>query len=351
MGRNGPRALCNMSIPTALQELVYAEIRRAGRVTFARFMELVLYDPEWGYYRASRSVVGKSGDFVTSVSATPEFGRLLAAIAQRYAHQAGLADPLSIYEFGAHRGQLREDVLNAAPNLNYHTFEAGDLWPDEMNGCVVANELLDALPFHRVHVSGGRWREQFVGLDERGGLRWQSDDLSEPELSEALAPLPVEHMEGYETEISLASRRWVETLGQRLHSGFAILIDYGHEMPAYFAPARFRGGLRTFHRQRRADTPFEDLGERDITCDVQFSDVIESAAKSGLSVWEFAEQGRFFMRHAARLLEADHAAGLGLSEKQARGLLTLTHPAHFGMAFKVLVLGRGERPKATWPGT
>lgn len=365
MGRNGPCALCNMSIPTALQELVCSEIRRAGRITFARFMELVLYDPQRGYYRASRSVVGTSGDFVTNVSATPEFGRLLALIAERYARRIALPEPLSIHEFGAHRGQLQSDIARAAPHVRYHTYEASDLWPQEIKGCVLANELLDALPFHRVQVCNGRWQEQFVTLDREGQLAWSVGDLSEPELNDALAPLPVEYMEGYSTEISLAARRWVERLSQTLTQGFAILIDYGHETPAYFAPSRFRGGLRTFHRHRRSDDPFADVGERDITCDVHFSDVIESACKNGLSVWEFAEQGRFFMRHAARslqesllqvgslqqaLLPQPNADGSALfenapmSEKQARGLLTLTHPAHFGMAFKVLVLGRGERP-------
>lgn len=342
MGRNGPCALCNMSIPTALQELVFAEIRHTGRITFARFMQHALYDPEWGYYRASRSVVGKDLDFVTSVSATPAFGRLLAAIATSYAQRLGLLRPLELHEFGAHRGQLRADILNADPNLVYHTYEAGDAWPEEMNGCVIANELLDALPFHRVHVQNGQWQELYVGEIEEGGLGWVSGPLSDPELSRVLSPLPVAHMEGYQTEISLESRRWVKNLGKHLKSGLVMLIDYGHETPAYFAPSRFKGGLRTFHRQRRGDNPFAHLGERDITCDVHFTDVIECASEAGLATWEFAEQGRFLTRHALRLLAQNQ--GAPLAPEEVRSLMTLTHPAHFGMAFKVLVLGRGEAP-------
>lgn len=342
MGRNGPCALCNMSIPTALQELVFADIRHTGRITFARFMQHALYDPEWGYYRASRSVVGKDLDFVTSVSATPAFGRLLAAIASSYAEHLGLPKPFELHEFGAHRGQLRADILKAEPSLEYRTYEVGDAWPEEMNGCVLANELLDALPFHRVHVQNGQWRELYVGETKAGTLGWVSGPLSEPELAEVLAPLPVAHMEGYQTEISLEARRWIETLGKRLKNGVAVLIDYGHELPAYFAPSRFQGGLRTFQRQRRGDDPFADLGERDITCDVHFTDVIERASQGGLCVWEFAEQGRFFTRHALRLLAQNKDAPL--APQEVRGLMTLTHPAHFGMAFKVLVLGRGAAP-------
>ncbi len=342
------------SSDTPLARLIRERIAKNGPMTFAEFMRHALYDADHGYYRPTRSVVGTAGDFYTSVSATPMFGRLLVQVLGH--HVARLASPLPpvIYEFGAHRGQLRADVLAAAPSITYHAYESHDAWPANMTGCVVANELLDALPFHRVQVVGGRWRELFVGLD---GDRLCSveGELSDAELLEPLDGLPLQYMEGYVTEVCLGARRWLETLATRLTRGFVFLFDYGHETEQYFAPHRSNGGLRTFYRHQRGDDPFINVGEQDITCDVNFTDVVAAAERAGFEVVEFTDQGRFFSRQVARVLRgrtpapnesAPSSAGASpfdtaFTPEEVRGLMTLTHPAHMGMAFKVVVLSKG----------
>lgn len=332
---------------TPLGVLIREQIARSGPITFAEFMQRALYDAEHGYYRTTRNVVGTGGDFYTSVSATPMFGRLLVHVLQEQSASLAVPVPMTIYEFGAHRGQLHRDVMAAAPNVDYHTYENQDTCPAQLHGFVVANELLDALPFHRVVVAGGQWRERYVGLvdDELG---WVTGELSTTELREPLTDLPLEYMDGYQTEVSLAARRWLETLAQRLERGLVVLFDYGHETTDYFAPHRAEGGLRTFSKHQRGDDPFAMIGEQDITCDVNFSDAMTIAQRAGFEVREFTEQGRFFSRRVAKILRqstsgpgADATFGSGFTPEQVRGLMTLTHPAYMGMAFKVLMLGKG----------
>lgn len=340
---------------TPLAAILRERIAKHGPITFAEFMRCALYDSQYGYYRPTRSVVGTSGDFYTSVSATPMFGRLLVQVIGHYAAQLGTPLPPVIHEFGAHRGQLRADILEAAPSLTYHTYESHDAWPERLEGCVIANELLDALPFHRVRVVNGQWREQFVGV-VNDGLGWVTDELSNAELLEPLEGLPLEYMDGYATEVSLGVRRWLEALATRLERGLVFLFDYGHETDQYFAPHRAEGGLRTFKKHQRGENPFIAIGEQDITCDVNFTDVVAAAERAGLEVVDFMDQGRFFSRQVARVLRGQVPSGSGLpapsagetpftaafSTEQVRGLMTLTHPAHMGMAFKVVVLRKNS---------
>ena len=128
----------------ALIEEIRREIAAAGgRVTFARFMELALYHPKLGYYTSGTARIGKTGVFFTSVSVGPLFGRILA---QQF-RQWQVAE---VVEVGGHRGQLREDILAAAPELSYRVVEGGEGLPEQIDGCVFSNELLDAMPVHRV---------------------------------------------------------------------------------------------------------------------------------------------------------------------------------------------------------
>lgn len=341
-----------------LAAIVRELIAKNGPLTFAEFMQHALYDAERGYYRPTRTVVGTGGDFYTSVSATPMFGRLLVQVIDHYSKQRATPLPAVIHEFGAHRGQLRTDILEAAPSLTYHTYESNDAWPAHLEGCVIANELLDALPFHRVQVVNGQWREVYVGLTD-GELGWVTGELSNPELLEPLDGLPLEYMDGYTTEVSLGARRWLETLAARLERGLVFLFDYGHETDQYFGPHRSKGGLRTFQRHQRGEDPFVEIGEQDITCDVNFTDVVSTAGRVGFEVVDFTEQGRFFSRQVARVLrgqvpslggDATSSGATSVDEtpfataftpEQVRGLMTLTHPAHMGMAFKVVVLRKG----------
>jgi SAM-dependent MidA family methyltransferase len=261
-----------------LVESLYAHLRERGSMTFAEYMELVLYHPELGYYRRPKSPIGVEGDYFTSVSATRLFGRLLACALRPWRDEFGA--PFAVYEFGAHQGQLSQDLSAELPDIEVHSFDVSDPLPNTLRGCVLSNELLDAMPFHRVKVVGGQWQEQYVTLQGSAAeprLGWELGPLSSPELAQHLEPLPRQVMEGYETEVSLRALAWMRDIAQRLQAGIVLSVDYGHDTLDYYSPRRAQGGLRCYHQHQLSADPFAHPGEQDITCDVDFGALHDSA--------------------------------------------------------------------------
>lgn len=292
-----------MNGQAALIREIQTDISRCGgRITFARFMELALYHPQHGYYTSGKARIGKSGDFFTNVSVGPLFGRILA----RQFQQWGVEE---VVEFGGHRGQLRDDVLAAAPQLRYRIVEVGEELPEKITGCVFSNEFLDALPVHRVCGQ----QEVYVNADFREEL----GPLSDPRLPR----LP----EGYRSEFNLRALDWLQELAKRLQRGYVLTIDYGFERAEYFAPHHKDGHLQCYHRHKKSGNPYQHIGEQDITAHVEFTSLIEHGKQFGLQPLLFTTQERFLMKAGADLL-AQHP-------KQAHQLLHST----MGHAFKVLV--------------
>jgi SAM-dependent MidA family methyltransferase len=309
-------------------------------------MERALYQPGLGYYRRDRSPVGREGDFYTSVSATPLFGRILAGVFVRLRREMGDPDGFAVVEFGGHRGQLRDDVRAAAPDLPWRIVEAGDAWPEPFSGVVFANEFLDALPVHRVRVAGGSWVERYVVESPAapGGFAWTDGPLSDARLAGRLAGLPADRMEGYETEVCLAAGDWMERVGGLLGRGFVLTIDYGFERHEYFAPHRHQGTLRGYRNHRMTSDLLAHPGEQDLTAHVEFSSLMEAGRQAGLETVEFTDQGRFLIREAAAV------PGLLDTESDRRAFQQLTHPALMGAAFRVLVQRRRGSFRLQPPG-
>lgn len=288
---------------SALIDVIRHEIAvTGGRITFARFMELALYQPKLGYYTSGKARIGKTGDFFTSVSAGPLFGRILA---QQF-RQWQVAE---VIEAGGHRGQLREDILAAAPELSYRVVEAGEALPERIEGCVFSNELLDALPVHRVCGD----REVYVTADFTEELGPLSDDR--------LPRLPA----GYRSEFNLRALDWLADVARRLTRGYVLTIDYGFERPDYFAPHHKDGHLQCYYRHTKSGNPYEHIGEQDITAHVEFSSLIEHGKTLGLEPVLFTTQERYLMKVGTNEIMAD--------PKAAHQLLHST----MGHTFKVLV--------------
>ena len=289
-----------------LIEAIRAEIaRKGGRITFERFMELALYHPQHGYYTSGKARIGRAGDFFTSVSVGPLFGRILA----RQFREWGVDE---VVEFGGHHGQLRQDVLAAAPGLNYRVVEVGDELPDKITGCVFSNEFLDALPVHRVVGD----REVYVNVDFAEEL----GPLSDPRLPR----LP----EGYRSEFNLRALDWMTDIATRLTSHM-LTIDYGFERAEYFAPHHKDGHLQCYSQHTKSANPYEHIGEQDITAHIEFTALIEHGETLGLGTVLFTTQESYLMKIGAEEIMAHPQA--------ANQLLHST----MGHAFKVLVQRKG----------
>ncbi|MEI8064051.1 MAG: SAM-dependent methyltransferase [Verrucomicrobiota bacterium] len=299
----------------ALIAAIRREVAAAdGRITFARFMELALYHPHHGYYATDKHRIGKAGDFFTSVSVGPLFGRILA----RQFRDWGIDE---VTEFGGHRGQLRADILAAAPNLKYRIIETGEPVPETLAGCVFSNEFLDALPVHRLHGD----QEVYVDQDFREVL----GPLSDPRLPR----LPA----GYRSEINLRALDWLTDLAHRLQPGaFILTIDYGFERAEYFAPHHADGHLQCYHQHTKNTDPYRFVGQQDITAHVDFTAVMEHGQQLGLKPILFTNQAYYLAKMGEAEIAAIVTRDAGKLSTERNTIHQLLHST-MGTMFRVLI--------------
>ncbi len=361
-----PEALAHSQ---ALQKAIADDIGAAGGwVSFARFMEQVLYRPAQGYYAAGARKFGAAGDFVTAPEISALFGQTLA----RQVAQVLAASAPVVLEVGAGSGRLAADLLleleqlgalperyfildlsadlrerqqqtiaAAAPHLLARV-EWLDRLPERFAGAVVANELLDAMPAHIV-----AWRtegiiERGVGLDAAGKFVWQERPASGALLAAAeeigeQCQLPP----GFESEISLAVRAWAAEWGHRLEKGALLLIDYGFPRREFYHQQRGRGTLMCHYRHHAHPDPFYLPGLQDVTVHVDFTSVIAAAHGAGLDLLGYTNQGQFLLNCGIldRLAAIPNATPGYI--RAAGAVNTLLMPHEMGELFKVIAIGRG----------
>ncbi|MCU0749338.1 MAG: SAM-dependent methyltransferase, partial [Akkermansiaceae bacterium] len=317
----------------SLRELLREKIGREGAMVFPEFMAVALYDPAGGYYARQAVQVGREGDFFTSVSVGPLFGRLLA---RRFLREwEWIGAPWRIIECGAHDGTLAADVLEEIGRLNPAALaaleyaiceplaslreaqraslgkfdktvrivaDAAELARNPLPGIAFGNELLDALPFHVIEWRDGRWRECRVALDEGAGFVWELAEISTSKLAAAVASLEGPFPEGYRTEVRTGYEEFFAPLGRALVAGWMLWFDYGFARPDYYHVARTKGTLRTFSQHRAGECPLAAPGEMDITAHVDFTAVAMDAAKTGARPVLFRNQGAWLTELAREWL-------------------------------------------------
>lgn len=324
--------------------------RRQGWISFARYMEIVLYEPGVGYYASGAQKFGAAGDFVTA----PELGSLFGRTLARQLAQL----PYPILEFGAGSGALAATLL-AHGRFEYRILETSpdlrarqqallgnrahwlDRLPERIRGVVIANEVVDAMPVHAL-----AWRAEGImerGVSFRDGRLVWSERAALGEVLEQGEAISVPRP--YESEIGLIARAWMRELASRLDEGVIFVIDYGFPRHEYYHPQRAMGTLMCHYRHQVHGDPFARPGEQDITAHVDFSALAEAAADAGLEVLGYATQAQFLVNCGitevlgeANIDNALHYAPLAAEAQQ------LLSPAEMGELFKVLAVGRGIRP-------
>ena len=349
----------------ALLERISAELAVHGNwITFARYMELALYEPHLGYYSGGNALFGAAGDFVTAPDVSPLFARTLAR------QVAQLLEPGdAILEFGAGSGALAEELLRALAELghgepSYLILETSpglrarqrerlgaraqwiDQLPQRFRGVMLANEVVDAMPVHALAWTGNGVVERGVCANE-GELAW----CERPAQGEVLArareiDAAVSQSARYESEISLAAPAWMRAAAESLARGALIVIEYGFPQREYYHPQRSSGTLMCHYRHRAHGDPFYLPGLQDITAHVDFSTLAQSARAAGLEVLGFAGQAQFLVNCGiTELLAGVDASDVRRYAPLAAAANRLLSPAEMGELFKVLVVGRGiDRP-------
>ena len=354
-----------------LADIIRAEIGDSGPMPFARFMALALYHPEFGYYEKDSGQVGRRGDFVTSVSVGAVFGQLLAF---RFAQWLGAIDgPVRIAEAGAHDGCLAGDILEwlaandeslfarltytlIEPSAKRRNWQAKRLakfaekveWRDtladmtEIRGVIFGNELLDAFPVHRIGWDAAKrdWFEWAVDWRD-GGFRWGQINGGNAAWRSLLPAWPSELLEvlpdQYITELSPRADKWWRVGADQLAVGKLIAFDYGHGPDDWPAANQPDGTVRGYRDQKLVDDVLSDPGEQDLTAHANFGLVKQAGEAADLRTEQFTSQERFLNGTFTEMLQSSPALGQAIDVHQ---LQTLTHPAHMGRPFRVLVQSR-----------
>ncbi|MBM4120304.1 MAG: class I SAM-dependent methyltransferase [Nitrospira sp.] len=365
------------------------EIRAAGPIPFARFMELALYHPASGYYMRTRDangnqltasnsdaehLIGWSGDYYTAPDAHPIFSQALARQVDQI--DTGMGHPVSFtsVEMGPGKGLLARDLLATCerqfPNLfaRLHCIliersptmreaqrqhlapwvASGHVsWQDDLRtlsansvtGVFLSNELVDALPVHRIKIVNGTPVELYVAWRDDCFVE-QVGPLSTLALSDyvnQLAAMDVALPEGYVTEINLNALAWMRDVARALGHGVAITIDYGHTAQDLYGPDRARGTLLCYAKHQASKNPYVRVGQQDITAHVDFTALAAAGEEAGLHVTGFTNQMSFLMGLGAE----DLFASLAPDSAELRAAIRLLRPDGMGRTFKILIQHKG----------
>ena len=373
--RTGPTDLSDVGEDAGLLARIRAEIGMLGPMPFARFMDLALYDPEGGYYRAAEARPGRNGDFLTAPELHPIFGATLATGIEQVWDGLGRPDRFVVREHGAGEGALAAAVLGSVAGTPFGSaicyqaleidsrrlaalrarLEAGG--HDErleaasevpFDGVVLANEVLDALPVHRVRRRGNRLVELAVEVDGSGALVEVEIEPTTPALDGRLTAEGIALIDGQTAEICLAIDDWVARAAAPLRRGIVLLIDYGAPAAELYDPVRRGGGtLRAYVRHQVHDDPYRHVGRQDLTAHVDVTAVERAAGTAGLTRIGITTQAEALMglgiERRLRAIQADPATTIEQYTLVRSALMRLLDPAAMGK-FRVMAFGRD------WPG-
>jgi SAM-dependent MidA family methyltransferase len=363
---------------TPLNDIITARIAEQGRITFADFMSTCLYEPGLGYYTSPGRKVGAEGDFYTSITVHGAFGRVIAReIAQMWRSMECPAS-FTLVECGAANGRLACDIMDFLAEREPHMYEGLRLvlverepslesaqremlaahiarlaWcsPDEFasgsftfSGCLYSNELIDALPVHRVVMTSRGLMEVYV-TSKDGEFVEEAGELSTPEIAAYLKRIAVELHHGQQAEVNLNAPQWLASASRALTHGFILTIDYGYLAAELYTPRRKLGTILCYYRHQIEENPYLRLGLQDITSHVDFTTLMMCGEQLGLQNDWFGEQYRFLLS-AGIVEEIEEIERSAISdEEKLRLRLTIKKlilpDGGMGETFKVLIQSKG----------
>lgn len=311
------------------------------RITFYDFMNECLYHPLYGYYSQEKMKIGKQGDFYTSSSIGTLMGECLAHAA--IDHLCSITDfdnkftKVRVVEWGGGNGRLAKHMLDeilisypswytrvewiaiekSGYHLNQQEIELADHihkykkisteeWMKEQTDAddaseecyhiVIANELLDAFPVHRLKQADGKCLEQMIAWDKVQSSfvsRWEMP--GDHELSDELERQQIMLIDGQQAEVNTDAAKWVKQLADKLERGYLFVIDYGDVKEEIYAKHRMEGTLVCYRNHQAHDNPLIHVGEQDITAHVNFSNVIQAAIEAGFVDVQMRTQKQFLV--------------------------------------------------------
>jgi SAM-dependent MidA family methyltransferase len=313
-----------------LIEVVHDRINNSTQqqITFADYMDSVLYHPQYGYYASNAERISKSGDFLTSPHLADDFGEMLAIQLHQIWQILGSPQLFSIVEMGAGQGLIAAQILEYSARVDPKFFRSMDYiiietapamiiaqqtrlkdlpvrwceWTEILDrsiiGCFLSNELIDALPVHQVIVVEDKLQEVYVTSGDE--FTETIDELSTDRLEKywqlnQIDLLSGKYPDGYRTEVNLAALGWLEQVFKKLQRGYIISIDYGYAADRYYNPMRAQGTLQCYYQHAYHNDPYINIGNQDLTTHVDFTALQNQGELLGLQTVGFIQQGMFLM--------------------------------------------------------
>ena len=353
------------------------------KISFADYMDWVLYDPQYGYYQTQNLEIGQRGDFFTSVSLGADFGELLAQQFQEMWQNLGQPSGFDLVEMGAGTGALAQDILQFLQAhfsefyavVNYTIIERSEAliqtqkstlnqflgritwasWEDisaqAWTGCCFSNELVDAFPVHLVTIHQQTLQEIFLTV-QGDQLQEVIAPLSTPKIQEYLTLNQIEltaqnYPDGYRTEVNLQALDWLTTVASKLKTGYLLTIDYGYSAVKYYHPQRSQGTLTCYYQHRHHHDPYINVSQQDITAQVNFTALEKGGEHCQFVSLGFTQQALFLMGLGLgdRLMELSTGQyDFTTLLKRRDSLHQLIEPMGLGK-FGVLIQGKGLTPE------
>ncbi|TAL22566.1 MAG: SAM-dependent methyltransferase [Nitrospirae bacterium] len=317
-----------------LQQKIIRRIKKEGPITFRTFMEMALYEPEFGYYMSKDIKIGREGDFYTSSHMHPVFGVMIGKQIEEMWEIMGKPSAFQIVEMGSGAGYLCKDILdyykgfkglrgqgveeekNIFKYIQYIIIELNPAMREQqkklladysdkirwvaslkelnnIRGCILSNELLDAFPVHLIEMED-EIKEVFVSADGEA-LKEIKEKPATSEISDYIKEFSIELTKHYRTEINLDIKKWLNAVNTALTEGFILTIDYGYPSHDYYDEDRNRGALLCYHKHQIVEDPYQNIGEQDITAHVNFSSLKKCGEELGIKTLGFCRQGTFLM--------------------------------------------------------
>jgi SAM-dependent MidA family methyltransferase len=356
-------------------------------MTFAQFMQVCLYSPRGGFYAARRQRIG--AHFGTSPTSHPVFGALIARQLEQMWHRLGDPPVFHAIEVGAGDGALAQSIMAACRRMSsafgqalyYVAVDYEPCWSPSAGhrvawdngvgaampsgtqdanagiqqvktaglqafrnvvGCILSNELIDNFPVHRFAIHDGRVKEVYVTLDG-GNFTEVLDEPSSARIEARLGGLGLSLAEGYRGEVNLAMEDWVSQVSRTLERGFVLTIDYGHQAADLYAPRNNQGTLVCYHQHAVRSDPYQDMGQQDITCHVDFTTLMRLGERQGLTTVGYLAQRQFLMNLGlSSHLDALDTQGLSAARTalSRMAMMSLVDPEDYG-DLKVLAQAKG----------
>ena len=345
-----------------LGERIARKIRERGILTFAQFMEAALYSHGGYYATAHRDTAGMlDSDYYTAPMSHPAFGALLAVQLREMKERLG-AEHFGVIELGAGNGVLANDISQYAkhhmpelsqameysaydklpvPNAHFPVEPLENIKRQEA-GCIISNELVDALSANRFIISNGRVSELYVGESD-GELVEIPGKPSTPALEERLSPYLDKLPDGYTGAVNLGIADWVDSIAKMMDRGYVITIDYGFESGELYNPDRRAGSIRSYYLHSAGYNPLDNVGEQDLTTDVDFTALESEFESHGFRKVGCLSQAAFLTNLGIDdWSEQLRVSGMPQRDKIANmaGLRKLTEPSELGN-FRVYIHQRG----------